>query len=226
MIRFLRALWGDLSETELKKFSVLGAMMMLVIGNYWMLRVTKDGLFDQLVGYRQWQPVAKWMSIIVMIVAVLGYSKLLDIFKKSKLIYLFCSFYGLAFIVLSFLIANPGIIAVGSSSVLYPLVSWIPSKVPGGGIGWVAYLLLESYGSLLIALFYSFVASVMTTGSAKKRVRYACRYYTGWNRDWCNIYRNICSKIGDSYDVYHWWYRYLVSPIDCNLLSFTVSRKR
>jgi AAA family ATP:ADP antiporter len=44
------------------------------------------------------------------------------------------------------------------------LVKWIPGK----GIGWFAYLLLESYGSLLIALFYSFIASVMTPALAKK----------------------------------------------------------
>jgi len=167
-LRIARALWGDITKEEFKKFGILSLVMMLVIGNYWMLRVTKDGLFNDLVGFRQWQPVVKWMSIVFMLFAVLGYSKLLDIFKRSKLIYLFCGFYGFVFIALSFLTANPGLIAVGPTSILYPLVSWIPSRVPGGGIGWAAYILLESYGSLLIALFYSFIASVMTTGSAKK----------------------------------------------------------
>lgn len=168
LLRLARALWGDLTKEEMKKFLILGVTMMFVIGVYWMLRVTKDGLFMDLVGYKKWQPVAKWVSILVMIVAVLGYSKLLDIFNRSRLIYMFCTFYGLSFILLSYLTAHPELIAVSPTSVLYPFVSWIPARVPGGGIGWVAYVLLESYGSLVIALFYSFIASVMTAGSAKK----------------------------------------------------------
>ena len=47
MVWILRKLWGDLTDIELKKFSLLGLMMMLVIGNYWMLRITKDGLFGR-----------------------------------------------------------------------------------------------------------------------------------------------------------------------------------
>ncbi|MBU1008066.1 hypothetical protein KKA53_03235 [Candidatus Dependentiae bacterium] len=168
MLRLVRVLWGDLTRDELKKFGILSVAMMLIVGNYWMLRVTKDALFDVLVGFRQWQPVAKMISVLVMVVVVLGYSKLVDMLRRHHLIYLVCSFYGVTFILLSYLATNPELLAVSSTSLIYPLVSWIPSKIPGGGIGWFAYVFLESYGSLLIAVFYSFIASVMTTGLAKK----------------------------------------------------------
>lgn len=168
MLRLFRSLWGDLTKDEFKKFGILSVALMLIIGNYWMLRVTKDALFDILVGYRQWQPVAKMLSLVVMIFVVLGYSKLVDILKKHHLIYIMCSFYGLIFISLSYLANHPELLAVSTTSFLHPFVSWIPSKIPGGGLGWFAYIFLESYGSLLIALFYSFIASVMTTGLAKK----------------------------------------------------------
>jgi len=164
MVRIVRALWGDMTVEELKKFGILSVAMMLVIGNYWMLRVTKDALFDMLVGYRQWQPVAKMFSIVAMVFIVLGYSKLVDILSRQRLIYLMCSLYGGAFIILSYFIANPEIATLSETSILYPYVAWIPGKA----IGWFSYVLLESYGSLLIAIFYAFVASVITTGSAKK----------------------------------------------------------
>jgi len=164
LIKLIRSLWGDLSKEEYKKFAILASALMLVIGNYWMLRVTKDALFNLFVGYEKYEPIAKMVSPFVMLVVVLFYSKLVDVFKRSTLIYLMCSFYGISFIILSFFIANPSGVTISEASVLYFFVSWIP----GQGIGWVAYLLLESYGSLLIALFYSFIASVMTTSLAQK----------------------------------------------------------
>ena len=163
-LRIIKALWGDLTRQEYKKFGILAAAMMLIIGNYWMLRVTKDPLFELFVGFAKYQPVIKIISSFVILFLVLGYSKLVDLLKKQVLIYTLSAFYGFAFISLSFLIANPNIATISQTSIFYPLVSWIPGK----GIGWFAYFLLESYGSLLIALFYSFIASVMNADLAKK----------------------------------------------------------
>jgi ATP:ADP antiporter, AAA family len=164
MSQLVRTLWGDLSREEYKKFGILAAAMMLVIGNYWMLRVTKDALFELFVGYRTYGPVIKMVSPLTMLFVILGYSKLVDLLRRSSLIYIMCAFYGLAFIALSFFIAHPDMVTVSQASALYPLVSWIP----GQGIGWFAYMLLESYGSLLIGLFYAFIASVMTADLAKR----------------------------------------------------------
>lgn len=160
----LRILWGDLTNEELKKFFILSAAIMVILGNYWMLRTTKNAVFDMFVGYRQYQPIVKMVSLFAMIFLVLGYSKLVDLMKKQHLIYSFCVFYSIAFITIGYAIANPEMVSMQSTSTLYPLFSWIPGKA----IGWISYVLLESYGSLLVAIFYSFVASVMTTESAKK----------------------------------------------------------
>lgn len=160
----LRALWGDLSNEELKKFSILSTAIMLILGNYWMLRTTKNAVFDMFVGFREWQPVAKIFSLFVMIIIVLAYSKLVDLMKKQHLLYFFCILYGLSFFLVGYIIANPEFGSLNNNSFLYPFFSWIPGKA----IGWISYVLLESYGSLVVAIFYSFVASVMTTESAKK----------------------------------------------------------
>jgi AAA family ATP:ADP antiporter len=162
--RIIRFLWGDLSREEYKKFGILAAAMMLIIGNYWMLRVAKDAVFELFVGYKTYVPIAKMISPLFMLPAVLGYSKLVDLLKRSSLIYVLCTFYGVAFIALSYFIAHPDAATISSTSLLYPLVSWIP----GRGLGWFLYLLLESYGSIIVGLFFAFIASVMTTDLAKK----------------------------------------------------------
>ena len=40
--------------------------------------------------------------------------------------------------------------------------------IPGRGLGWFAYLFLESFGSIVVAMFWSFVASTTSTDSAKR----------------------------------------------------------
>jgi ATP/ADP translocase len=140
--KFFRTLWGDLTREEYVKFFVLGLAIMLILGNYWMLRTTKDPLFNQLVGFKTWQPVAKWFSLFVMIFVVLIYSKLIDLFKREKLVYFMCALYSGAFILMSYLIAHVDVITISETSFLYPAVAWIP----GRAIGWIAYVVLESYG--------------------------------------------------------------------------------
>ena len=161
--KIIRSLWGDLTGAEIKKFGILSATLMLILGNYWMLRVMKNGLFAKFVDYQHYQWIVKIVSLVVMVFLVLGYSKLVDMMEKHKLFYLFCSFFGVWFLCLSYFIANPGIISVSETSSLYPLVSWIPGKF----LGWLVYVSFEA-SSLVIALFWAFVASTTKAESAKK----------------------------------------------------------
>ncbi len=160
----LRVLWGDLTIEEVKKFGILAATLSLIIGTYWMLRVMKNPSFDLLVGF-EWQPRAKFASIISVAFAVLFYSKLVDFFAKKTLFYIICLFYGLGFVAVAYFISNPDLASVSSwAPSLAPLFAWIP----GRGLGWFSYLFLESFGSIVPALFWSFVASTTTTESAKR----------------------------------------------------------
>jgi ATP:ADP antiporter, AAA family len=161
--RLLRALWGDLSRSEIKKFGVLSAILMFILGDYWLLRSLKDAIFADFVGF-EWQPVAKIMSLIAIIFIVLGYSKLVDLLEKDKLFYLLCPIYGILFFMLSYFSAYPSVASLSETSIFYPFISWIPGKI----IGWASYIIIESLGSLLVVLFWSFVASTTSTESAKK----------------------------------------------------------
>jgi AAA family ATP:ADP antiporter len=161
--KFFRVLWGDLSRDEIKKFGILAATFFLIIGTYWMLRVLKNPLFSHFIGFK-WQPVAKLVSLVFVGVAVLIYSKLVDLFEKHVLFYIICSFYGLGFITTAYLMTNPQITAAGTTGLSAILLGWIPGNI----IGWFSYIFLESFGSIVPALFWAFVASSTSTESAKR----------------------------------------------------------
>lgn len=161
--RIVRALWGDMSKDELKKFGILSLTLMVILGTYWMLRVNKNAIFGMFVDFRMYQPWAKVVSLVVIALLVLVYSKLVDMFSKEKLFYVLCTFFGLWVLGLSYCIANPSVVTVSKSSFLYPLIS----RIPGHILGWVSYVSFEAI-SLIIILFWAFVASVTKTESAKK----------------------------------------------------------
>jgi len=158
-----RALWGNLSELDLKKFFVLSLSLMFTIGPYWMLRGVREALFIDLVGIN-WQPLGKIVSFLFIIPIVLFYSKLVDFVKKEKLFFVVYPIYIAAFLAIAFFIAYPTHSII---SFLYKIVPFL-HKIPGNIVGWLSYVTIESFGALAPAMFWSFVASQVTTKSAKR----------------------------------------------------------
>ena len=159
----LRFIWGDLSLTEAKRFGLLAAALMLTLGPYWMLRGIREAIFIDLVGLR-WQPWGKIASFIFIIPLVLLYSRLVDLFHKEKLFYVIYSIYVLIFLCVALFVANPQLSSFSHLSFLDPLLALIPGSL----VGWLSYIAFESFGALAPALFWSFVASQVTTDSAKR----------------------------------------------------------
>jgi ATP:ADP antiporter, AAA family len=163
VLKIIHALWGDMSRDEAKKFGILSVTLMLILGNYWLVRVLKNAIFDMFVDFQIYQPWAKLTSLVAMVVFVLIYSKLVDMFSKEKLFYILGTFFGLWLIGLGFFVGHPEYLYVNEGSALYPLVSWIP----GRALGWIGYVSLEAL-TLLVTLFWATVASTTSTESAKK----------------------------------------------------------
>ncbi|MBX9831281.1 hypothetical protein K2X40_04960 [Candidatus Babeliales bacterium] len=153
--KLCRVLWGDISREEFKKFGLLSGVFFFMIGAYWMVRLIKNASFMHLVGPQN-LPYAKMVSLVSLLVLVLFYNKLVDWFEKTNLIYLITIFYGTLFLSFSYLLT---LSSVGSSTL--PL--WANEA-----LGWIFYVATESYGSLVIALFWSFVASAMDPASGKR----------------------------------------------------------
>lgn len=150
-----KALWGDLSSEDMKQFGMLSLTFAFIIGTYWLMRPLKDGLFFKIVG-KMYQPNAKIISFFFIIPVIFIYAKLVDLVERQKLFYILAGFYSLLFLGISFFLNHETIGLV--------------NKVPAWNrwFGWIIYLGVESYGSLLPALFWSFVASSTDSTTAKR----------------------------------------------------------
>lgn len=167
LARIVRTFWPDLDTEEIKKFSILGGMFFLIIGSYWLLRLLKNTLlykiaFPEALGWaadygRQMQPIAKFWSPFIIIGLVFLYSKLVDLFEKHKLFYILITTYTILF---------------GGITIMLGIRHFMGDAFLGktalATLGWVSYFAIESFGSLIAALFWSFTASITTTDSAKR----------------------------------------------------------
>ncbi len=156
---FLRSIWGDLSNEELKKFGILSGIFFLILGAYYILKTSKDGIFGCHVGIA-YQPIAKIASIIVIGLVVIFYSKLVDLFRKTTVFYIICGFFGSMLLLLGYFLNHPQLLVATPGS-------WL-ALIPGNILGWAAYLFIECFGSIMPALFWAYVASSTTTESAKR----------------------------------------------------------
>lgn len=155
--RIASALWGKFeNREEVIKFISLGFIFMLIIGTYWAFRPMKDSIFNTIVGFKEWQPVAKWLSIAISFPLLFIYAKLIDRFPRHKVFYMITIFYGLLGVFFTWAFMNP---EIGLANTVAS-----PTRI----IGWAWYLYVESFGSLIVALFWA-IASDITMPDAAKR---------------------------------------------------------
>lgn len=147
--------FGKFEEREFRKFVRMGTIFFMLIGIYWSMRPLKDSLFVQLAG-AVYQPYAKTISLILMIFFVAIYTKILDFVSKSKLLSLMPPIY------------------FGSIMLLYAIFIWAfqsgtiqPSTITVV-LGYFWYFFVESFGSIIVALFWSFATDVTKAESAKQ----------------------------------------------------------
>lgn len=153
--RIVKTLWGDLHGQELKKFVLLATGFFFLIGAWWPLKTIKDSIFINMVGPLS-LPSAKLMSVAIFFPLVLLYSKLVDHFSKQHLIYIVIGLYTVMGLWLVWLLKDP---VLGISN---------PETGPSRWVGWAFYLFCESYISLMMALYWSFINDITTPESAKK----------------------------------------------------------
>lgn len=159
MVKFLMSLFkfnfGEFEEREFRKFLRMGTIFMLLIGIYWAMRPLKDSLFVQLAG-AIYQPYAKTVSVILMVFFVALYTKLLDFVSKSKLLSLLPPmFYGLV------MIAYAIFIWAFQSGYIAPSMLTV-------ALGYFWYFFVESFGSIIVALFWAFATDITKSESAKQ----------------------------------------------------------
>jgi len=153
--------FGNFEREEFKKFLRMGLIFALIIGVYWTLRPLKDAIFIQLVGQLQ-LPYAKTVSVIALLPLVMFYTKLLEKTSRERMLKILPTFYGIS--VLFFAICM--FFAQGSAQELAARTT--ASAVMTKALGYIWYLFVESFGSLVVALFWAFAADTTEPTSAKR----------------------------------------------------------
>ncbi len=165
MLRFFqwvcRFNFGNFEREEFKKFLRMGLIFALIIGVYWTLRPLKDAIFIQLVD-KLHLPYAKTVSVLALLPLVMFYTKLLEKTSREKMLIILPSFYGISVLVFSALMsiaqAPPEELALRSA----------PQLLATKCLGYLWYLFVESFGSLVVALFWAFAADSTDPTQAKR----------------------------------------------------------
>jgi AAA family ATP:ADP antiporter len=154
--RIAQTIWGKFeSKDEIIKFSLLGLIFGLIIGCYWTLRPIKDSIFAAMVGV-DYQPMAKWLSLVIVSTLVLVYGKLIDTFSRDRVFYILTVIYALAAFAFAWAFSNP---EIGLQNTTLD-----PMRITG----WLWYVYVESFGSLIVALFWSFTTDITDENAAKR----------------------------------------------------------
>lgn len=139
-------MFGTFEWQEFKKFMRMGLVFALIVGAYWSLGALKQTVICTILG-PLCVPYARIFSMLGMIPLLMIYTKLLDAYAREKVFALMSFAYALAGLVFAYLFAQGNQTAM----VAYPFA-----------------LLCDSYGSLLIALFWSIATDTTLPASAKK----------------------------------------------------------
>jgi len=147
---------GDFDNNEeLKKFSFLSLIFFLIIGIYWVLRPLKDSIFFALIGQEHlWK--AKIVSIVVLSPFIVLYGKLVDAYDYHKLFYGFIVFYTIGFLLFMGLFMHPDMGLLNTIKNADRLLAW----------SW--YVFVDSFGAIVVALFWAFTTDISAPESARR----------------------------------------------------------
>lgn len=148
-------LWGNFEPGELQKFGLLSLIFGLIIGTYWAMRPIKDSIFNAIVG-GDYLPYAKILSLCVVFPLVIFYTKLVDMFPRQKVFYMLICFYAILTILFTICFMHP---EIGLANTV---------KSPSRVIGWAWYVMVESFGSLIVALFWAITTDTTDPKSAAR----------------------------------------------------------
>lgn len=152
---FMDRVLGEGSFEEKLRVFWLSGTLFFIVGAYWLLRSIKDPIMSAIDGV-EYIPQAKIASLVVVFILVVVYNKLLDQYPIHELFCYMGICYGVLFGVISLLLMHPEI--------------GLPNEVadPSRLLGWISYVSIESFGSMLVQCFWALVNATVDTNFGKK----------------------------------------------------------
>lgn len=133
----------------------LSSTLFFTVGGYWLLRSLKDPIISIIDGVDR-IPQAKIVSLFVVLFLVVVYNKLVDVMQKHHLFYAMGSFYAAIFAITAYLLSHPTIGIENNNS--------DPTRL----LGWVSYVAIESFGSIVIQCYWALINASVDVNFAKK----------------------------------------------------------
>lgn len=159
--KFARLMFGEFETEEFKKFLRMGGVFAFIIASFCALCPIKNSLFCIFVGPDQ-IPYVKTLSLLILVPLIILYGKLLDLYGREKTFYLLSMLYGITacmFAAYYFFTNQQAQITDAAYTNAYYLILVV---------NYLFYVWVESYGALMVALFWAISTDITTPNSAKK----------------------------------------------------------
>lgn len=146
----------NVDQHDVRKVLLLSITFFLLIGAYTVTRELKDAVFSTIVGVdRKLFAYAKIFSMFLLIPAIFFHSRLVDLVRRHKLLYIYSIFYTILGFVFVLFLGHPTI--------------GLPNNIssPSRLFGWFFYFFIEGYVPLVISVFWAFTNSITKPKAAK-----------------------------------------------------------
>ncbi|KAJ1428062.1 TLC ATP/ADP transporter-domain-containing protein [Ochromonadaceae sp. CCMP2298] len=153
--KMTRRITGDLEGEDLMRVVWLSTTLFFIVGGYWLLRSLKDPIMSAINGV-EYIPQAKIASLFVVFALVIVYNKMLDMYPKHHVFYMMGGVYGVLFALMGLLLMHP---TIGLAN---------EAAHPTRFLGWLSYVTIESFGSMVVQCFWALVNSSVDVTFAKK----------------------------------------------------------
>ena len=158
-INYLSKFYG-VNYLDLKKFLFLGSIFAFTIGIYWMLSPLRDSIFCTMCSVLN-IPVVKWLSLIVSVPIAMAYSMIVDRYPRHQVFYILCTIYTCLALIFAYFLAHQTY-GIDQNNIVKTIVDGqvitCHTQVISRLLAWALYLYVESFGALMVILFWGFAA--------------------------------------------------------------------
>lgn len=145
----------NVDKNEKIKLVNLALTFFFIIGSYSILRSLKASIFLGFVG-REYQPIAKIVTLLMLVPVMLFYSKLIDRVRRYQVVMIAFLFYAIVGVIFAVIFAHP----------VYGVRNTVTS--PYRMVGWFFEFFMDFYQALIVSGFWSFVTSISTPDFANR----------------------------------------------------------
>ena len=144
----------NVEEHERLKLFYLTLSFFFIIGAYTLVKDLKDSIFANIVG-REYVVMAQWLTMFILIPAILFYSTLVDNIRRYQLLMIYSAIFGVMGLIFAYFLGHPTMGMYNTEQGAWRV------------FGWIFYFFGEGYSPFVVSVFWAFSNSVNNPEEAK-----------------------------------------------------------